>query len=557
MLCSSGSDDEDVDGAGVVGLNVKVKEEPVSEDDETPLFKRSSKLKAQLILSRYNQTGGDANVEGDDYIPDIIRREEDDAVQSFHAENLSSTDNLNSNSNNHNLVNLDEPLNIDVRGDGQSDDITLPLTVAANNCNGKNNHKTKHKTERNNGNDIQTDVLSPRSRGKSKRRSRSRRSSASSTTSSCSSTSNTTTQKSRRNEPEPPPPCDMFEYATNNADHAVPVECKDPILCIVQEDIQRMVARVVHLLKQLIEHLKLPHTSVQGYIQPLLMKSCVVAIRESYTGCQHEASFLEKQIKDFTQIVLRELPLDRLALLLKTFTPPVEADSSSLQSTTTAKSIEMDVPEVIPHTSKGIVTDSTHSSLSSNNINSTMPTNNSDNDYRFKNSNNSLSEINTSSDVDHRAVRLDDSNNHNTGAGNSISISSCDLSIKKSENKARKSVVNKKPSQHKPLVRQLSSDKSLLNEMDGPHRFYKTPKKRAKNSVIGEVCIPTNTDDQDFRYKDRVNKIFAAKLAASKVTTNNNIETKMTKVVDLTNSAVEDSVSEDVKDNESENCSSE
>ena len=75
MLCSSGSDnDEDSGAAGVVGLNdVKVKEEPVSEDDEAPLFKRSSKLKAQLILSRYNQTGGDANVEGDDYIPDIIR----------------------------------------------------------------------------------------------------------------------------------------------------------------------------------------------------------------------------------------------------------------------------------------------------------------------------------------------------------------------------------------------------------------------------------------------------------------------------------------------------
>ena len=106
-----------------------------------------------------------------------------------------------------------------------------------------------------------------------------------------------------RNEPEPPPLCDMFEYATNNADHAVPVECKDPIMCIVQEDIRRMVARVVHLLKQLIEHLKLPHTSVQGYMQPLLMKSCVVAIRESYTGSQHEASFLEQQIKDFTQIV--------------------------------------------------------------------------------------------------------------------------------------------------------------------------------------------------------------------------------------------------------------
>ena len=606
VVCSSGSDGEDGRTAETeeeaeerVAGDATVKEEPVSEEEE-PLFKRSSKLKAQLILSRYNQTGGDANVYGDDYIPDIIRREEDAAVNSFHihAELPPLPDNHTSSSTNDNNDN--------------NNSVISPLS-------------SMPEIDTSNHNADTPPLPQPSPSPKKTRRSRSRRTSASSTNS-ASATSNaisstTTTagevditasnstlvvengEVSNGTEPDGG---GMFRYAVSNVDNAVPIECNVPITSIVQEDIRRMVTRVLHLLKQLIEHLRLPHSSIQEYMRPLLMKSVVVAIRESYTGNKFEASFLEQQIQDFTEIVQRELPFDQLGLLLETFVQPkismgsdignvaagmervsdernhvsssqAQINASSFSSQTTESNNSVKISSTTNSDNHNENNDNSNNSNSnSNNSNNNFSDNSNEKSNEMENCINFTDSITTDTkDFYDQAITVDnnvdtsintgmniirkdgnaisdhinnDINNdniiisHAISVGNDLSVSetsnsSCDVDVKKSRNnKARKSVVNK------PVV----------NPLKGPHRFYRTPKKAKKKTLIGEVTLESPEDD-NVRYKDRVNKIFAAKLAANKLTTTTNTNNSA-KVVDLTDLTV-DSEKED-NENENENKSS-
>lgn len=96
--------------------------------------------------------------------------------------------------------------------------------------------------------------------------------------------------------------------------------------------VKSKVARVVFLVRKLIDGLNLKPSQVHEYVEALIAKAVIFTIRESYVGGKPDGMMLEKQINDLTEIVLNDIPYERLMTLLygSSFTKTELAASQSM-----------------------------------------------------------------------------------------------------------------------------------------------------------------------------------------------------------------------------------